>query len=687
MQPIDRKALVSRHNPILRRAEKKAPLSVGNGELAYTVDVTGMQSFPESYEFPLGTQTNWGWHSTGGRARHSLEELRLKPFDTHGRSVGYATDAAGQEEVFHWLRQNPHRVQLGAFGLELLDEDGGAVKLEELHDIEQTLDLWRGVIDSRFKVRGTPVRVMTACHPDSDQLGIRIESPLIGEGRLSITVRFPAPHPQARAWGNSIALNWGCSDLHRTACLSANRRGAEIERIMDEDAYRVKLAWTDGSMEQTGAHAFRVVPAASLERLDLTVCLSPGDAPAAEAADAVFEASSRHWEAFWRRGGAVELAESRDPRALELERRVVLSQFLTALHSAGTLPPQETGLMYNSWFGKAHLEMHWWHAAHFAQWGRIDLLRKSMDWYSRILPKARELAASQGYEGARWPKMVGPEGDQSPSNVATLLIWQQPHPIDLAELCYQAEPTRETLERYRDIVMESARFMASYAVWEEAGSRYVLGPPVIPAQENHRGDRTMNPTFELEYWHHGLTIASEWRSRLGLAPEPLWERVCALLSRPHEKDGVYEAHELISDTFETANIDHPSMLGACGVLPGKLVDKETMLRTLHRVRDSWAWETSWGWDFPMAAMSAARLGEPWLAVDMLLMDQVKNSYLANGHNYQRGDLLCYLPGNGGLLAAVALMAAGWIGGPDTHAPGFPGDGTWTVRHEGLVRRI
>ena len=43
-------------------------------------------------------------------------------------------------------------------------------------------------------------------------------------------------------------------------------------------------------------------------------------------------------------GGAVDLSDSRDPRAPELERRVVLSQYLTAIQCSGSLPPQETGL-------------------------------------------------------------------------------------------------------------------------------------------------------------------------------------------------------------------------------------------------------------------------------------------------------------------------------------------------------
>ena len=89
----------------------------------------------------------------------------------------------------------------------------------------------------------------------------------------------------------------------------------------------------------------------------------------------------------------------------------------------------------------------------------------------------------------------------------------------------------------------------------------------------------------------------------------------------------------------------------------------------------------------MTAMTAARLGEPQVAMDALLMSTEKNRYLPNGHNWQRRDLPCYLPGNGGLLYAVAMMAAGWRSAPRGLAPGFPSDGTWLVRHEGLDKRL
>ena len=114
-------------------------------------------------------------------------------------------------------------------------------------------------------------------------------------------------------------------------------------------------------------------------------------------------------------GGAIDLSETADPRAHELERRIVLSQYVTAVHSSGIMQPQESGLTCNTWFGKFHIEMYWWHCAHFALWGRPQLLENSMSELLRILPKAREIARKQGFCGARWPKMIGPEGNQSPS--------------------------------------------------------------------------------------------------------------------------------------------------------------------------------------------------------------------------------------------------------------------------------
>ncbi len=84
----------------------------------------------------------------------------------------------------------------------------------------------------------------------------------------------------------------------------------------------------------------------------------------------------------------------------------------------------------------------------------------------------------------------------------------------------------------------------------------------------------------------------------------------------------------------------------------------------------------------MLAMSAARLGQSEQAVDYLLEYP---AFLFDEHGLAGGGRapFPYFPGNGGLLYAVAMMAAGWDGGPDTNAPGFPDDGSWVVKWEGL----
>lgn len=50
--------------------------------------------------------------------------------------------------------------------------------------------------------------------------------------------------------------------------------------------------------------------------------------------------------------------------------------------------------------------------------------------------------------------------------------------------------------------------------------------------------------------------------------------------------------------------------------------------------------------------------------------------------FQNEGLPLYLPGNGGLLTVVAMMCAGWDGCTEGN-PGFPKNGLWNVKWEGL----
>jgi hypothetical protein len=684
--PIDRRALVDRHRPVVRGFDAESPLSVGNGELTFTADPTGLQTFAEVYDqtIPLGTLSQWGWHTAPNPRSFSIDRFRFTDFDSHGRAVAYA-DIPGDLRTpeIEWLRANPHRLHLGRIGLGLTRADGRPAARDDLGDVEQVLDLWSGTLRSRFRLDGEEVRVETLCHPRLDLVAVRVVSPLVRRGRVAIRLRFPY------GTGEASAADWTRPGAHETVIARRTARGALLERRLDDDRYHVRVAWAPaGRLAEEARHSFVLAPARDADSFEAAIAFSPE--PVTETLPGFDEsrrATREHWSRFWSTGGAVDLSGSRDPRWRELERRIVLSQYLTAIQCAGRYPPQETGLTFNSWEGKFHLEMHWWHAAHFALWGRLELLERSLGYYEAILARARETARRQGYAGARWPKMTDPSGAESPSTIGPFLVWQQPHPIYYAELVYRERGDRATLERFRDVVHETAELMASIAAWDEAGQRYVLGPPLQGAQEIFPKDRTFNTAFELSYWRWGLETAQRWRERLSLPPEPRWQRVLDRLAALPVRDGRYLFAESAPQSFSDPRWarDHPSVTGAFGMLPGPGVDRATMRRTFDWIWANWSWVDTWGWDYPMLAMCAARLGQPDRAVDALLLETPKNVYRLNGHNHQRPGLTIYLPGNGGLLAAVAMMAGGWDGAPDTHTPGFPADGGWQVRWEGLRR--
>ncbi len=545
---IDRQALVSRHHPVLRGFDTSSPLSVGNAELAFTADATGLQTFAEAYdeEVPLATLAQWGWHSAPNPNGWSIDRFRFTEFEAGGRKVGYA-DIPGDQRTpeIEWLRQNPHRLHLGQIGFRLRLRDGREATRDDVEGIEQVLDLWQGVLRSRFRLDGEEVVVETLCHPRIDAIAVRVASPLVGRGQIAIRLRFPYGS------GGTTAADWTRPEAHETTMVRSGVQSAALARRLDDDRYDVRLAWAPaGRLAEQARHAYVLSPGGSGDRLEAVVAFAPTSvADALPGFDETRRAAREHWSGFWSTGGAVDLSQSRDPRWRELERRVVLSQYLTAIQCAGRYPPQESGLTFNSWYGKFHLEMHWWHAAHFALWGRLPLLERSLGYYDQILPRARATAARQGYTGARWPKMTDPSGAESPSSVGPFLVWQQPHPIYYAELVYRERKDRATLERFKDVVHETAEFMASFPTWDEAGGRYVLGPPLQGAQEIFPKDSTVNSAFELAYWRWGLETAQHWRERLGLAREPRWQRVLERLSPMPVRDGRYLFAETAPDSF------------------------------------------------------------------------------------------------------------------------------------------
>ena len=462
--------------------------------------------------------------------------------------------------------------------------------------------------------------------------------------------------------------------------------------------------------------------------------------------------------------------------AFELERRVTLSRYLLRVNDAGAEPPQETGLLCNSWSGKHHSEMRWWHQAHWALWGNANLLARSDAFYFDLLPNATSYAASQGYPGAHWPKETAavsnrappptgaidvpwlgldrapwpfpgqPTGSllawESPQVDNALILWQQPHLVALPELQRRAANASgghaaalAEMRRLAPLVLASADYLAARVYFNEsdgarggsgggggsgasgsanssepAGGAWWLGPPLVGGQETGDPLRTYNPTFELVYLAAMLDVAAEWRAVLGLPANPAYERIAGnLAALPTDPASPpTDAPLYVFDRFcvcqylrggtrnSTCRAEwvppggsncpalsaHPTTVAPFGTWNGLSrgerygVSPASANATLRAVWGSWGeWGGAWGWDDAVLAQAMARLG--WSAstiVEGPLMDP-KFPF------YRSGQTLCcptYLPGNGGLLLTIAMLAGGSENSPPLH---FPPE--WGVRAEGF----
>ncbi|MCQ2256017.1 MAG: hypothetical protein MJZ29_11025 [Bacteroidaceae bacterium] len=781
-QKIDREALVSRNNPHITKVDTMASLNVGNGDFSFTADVTGLQSFPELYKngVPLGTMSNWGWHSFPNTKNLRPEE-DLQEYDFgHGHKELYATQfkvdknapleeqqrVQRKNDAANYFRSNPHRLHLGVLGFdfpnnpwrtrgmksvktnveemvgpgEAVATDGKGVVTKSakidltagglLTGIDQTLNMMTGELSSQFRYAGKDYKVSTFCNPKADLIAAHI----VTKAKTPLCLRFPYP-----TGGHSDdACNWAENEKHSTKILfeSTSKEGSSVAlvREIDETKYYVIVRWKGKAVfKEKAANYFTLTPKSNDWEVSVEYLEKFPNPVSAIAPDykTVAAKSTDVWTKFWHNTGVVDFSDCTDPRAPELERRVMLSQWLLATQCAGNTPPQETGLTYNSWFGKFHLEMIWWHQSWLALYNHPKKAANTLKWYEQAEPIAREIAERQGFKGVRWMKMTDPSATEAPSKVGSFLIWQQPHYIYLSELIKRTakakgmeDPLRlphkgEGTDKVSDLIEKTAEFMADFATKEYIGNipspdgstlrplegvggpetegvnggnyRYVL-KGVIAAQETLRASETVNPPFEVAYWKFALELAQKDRVERGLPRNEKWDDIINHLSPLKAisddnagTDSLYLASENALDTYtdERFTSDHMAVLGAIGILPdSRLVNKEIMKNTFDWIWDNWRWEKTWGWDHPMTAMCAARLGMPEKAVGALLMQKRTNTYLPNGHNYQDQRLRCYLPGNGGLLTAVALMCAGWDGCTEKN-PGFPKDGKWNVKWENI----
>jgi hypothetical protein len=301
--PLDRFALVSRHNVHNNVIDSLSSLTVGNGEFAYTVDATGLQTFPDFYSrgIPLGTMSEWGWHTGLNPESYNLSDV-YRTYKVHGRDVDYvhqfkAGDGERKFAATSWLRANPHRIHLGMVGLQLFTKDGKEAAIGNIENNDQSLYLWTGTIESTFTVDGTPVKVLTVCHPDQDMISARIESKMIGEGRLKVKISFPL------GTSDPTGYDFNSPEKHITKIISDIPGETIFERSQDSDKYYVKLLHKGGVLKQASKHLYYIEPDSSDSTFEFS-CSFSKDMNDKEPVDfdTAHEASRSSWEKFWMGG-------------------------------------------------------------------------------------------------------------------------------------------------------------------------------------------------------------------------------------------------------------------------------------------------------------------------------------------------------------------------------------------------
>lgn len=587
------------------------PLTIGNGNFAFTMDITGLQTLAKEYNLiPLLSMEN----KFASKKVHG--SLRHKEFlSREGRKVSYMTDSLGQEKLFDEYRTNHFKYNMFTLAFYF---NGEQIKKEEIVHVNQRLSLYYGIVISEFFYKNEKITTKSYVDYKYNTLVLEFESNLFNSG-LSVKMS------SKEAWYNKEGNNDSIVPIR-----------LEEEKIIITDAYREDKIYYYLDNMVAIKRGQDVEFLGSKKKCQL--CLGIND---------FVKKSSNEWPLFWNK------TKDYYNDNFEIQRRVVLSLYLIRVNSLGNYPPAETGLTCNSWYGKFHLEMHLWHDLGMIYYGHSDLVVPSIDYYLTIIEDARKRAQSNGFSGARWPKMTDPSGLDSPSEIGCLLMWQQPHIIFMLD-AIKRENLDFSLDKYRNIIYETAECLKSFFILENG--KYYLDKPLRPAQEFYEPETVDSPIFEVEYFIYALDIAMKLLREIGVEVDYSSIIENAVLPKVHK--GAYEAHLNTMETYTKYNYDHPLPIMAYTFFESPRLDSQIVANSLAKILETFRIDTMWGWDFPSFAMCLYRLGRYEEALKMLLSNYPKNSYLKNGHNIQYPDqevLPIYLPGNGAFLIACHMF--------------------------------
>lgn len=588
-----KKSDIIKYNLKFNHIDSKNPVTIGNGDFAITLDQTGSQSLYEIYkDIPLSTMSNKNWFYK--------DKKDIKPSYVDGKA--YMLFNLDNDPNYQINRQYPFKY---SFMQILLYDNDKLIDINNIKDVKQELDLYKGIVTSSFNYKEKINKTISFIYQDHDEFNFKLQS-----DNLNLALKFNYPSYTKNGYRLDILPNV----------------------LVKED--RITLLYDDKN-----SLSFKLKSSSNYQIVENTLIFDDNNVSFSLALDEIKE--GKLLDEFWKCDNGIIIDNE------ELVKKMVLSKYLLHVNSTGIYPPQESGLTYNCWNSKFHLEMHLIHSLWNIYNNHVGDLVKSFDYYLSIMPSSLKRASLNGYKGLRFPKMTGPDGEDSPSNIGPLLIWQAPHILFMLQEIYYLYNKENIIKKYEPLISGTIDFMISFLTLKD--SKYQMLDPLLEACESIPLDRCQNPSFELEYWRYTLERQPKIDTVLYGHQRYDYLDITSKIITPKEDDGIYLKTYGVIDKYDLYK-DHPTEGFLMSFFKSKIVDKEKMVKTIDYILKNMDLSSYWGWDFPFLGLSLLNCGEIEKSIEVTQLNTINNQYLYNGYNTSpRDDLKAYLPGNGAFL--------------------------------------
>lgn len=588
-----KKSDIIKYNLKFNHIDSKNPVTIGNGDFAITLDQTGTQSLYEIYkDIPLSTMSNKNWFYK--------DKKDIKPSYVDGKA--YMLFNLDNDPNYQTNRQYPFKY---SFMQILLYDNDKLIDINNIKDVKQELDLYKGIVTSSFNYKEKINKTISFIYQDHDEFNFKLQS-----DNLNLALKFNYPSYTKNGYRLDILPNV----------------------LVKED--RITLLYDDKN-----SLSFKLKSSSNYQIVENTLIFDDNNVSFSLALDEIKEGNLL--DEFWKCDNGIIIDNE------ELVKKMVLSKYLLHVNSTGIYPPQESGLTYNCWNSKFHLEMHLIHSLWNIYNNHVGDLVKSFDYYLSIMPSSLKRASLNGYKGLRFPKMTGPDGEDSPSNIGPLLIWQAPHILFMLQEIYYLYNKENIIKKYEPLISGTIDFMISFLTLKD--SKYQMLDPLLEACESIPLDRCQNPSFELEYWRYTLERQPKIDTVLYGHQRYDYLDITSKIITPKEDDGIYLKTYGVIDKYDLYK-DHPTEGFLMSFFKSKIVDKEKMVKTIDYILKNMDLSSYWGWDFPFLGLSLLNCGEIEKSIEVTQLNTINNQYLYNGYNTSpRDDLKAYLPGNGAFL--------------------------------------